>query len=515
MWLAPLAVGLALRVVVWRVERPLWLDEAITAAVALAPPPLGDAALARWDLHPRLFASTLGALFDTTPRPSPLWLRLPSLLASAAAIPVIATAAAPFGLPVARAAAWSMALAAPALMYGAEARPYAFALLGAAGALAAITRDRPTLAVAATAWSLTSTWTGWLMAAAQWTVASRRLRAGILLGALAAAWEAWQILPLQLAAQRVDLRAGHLAPWVADGVAPLDLARLARLPVDAVAALGWGVGASGGARAIGFGAGAACLLAVSAMRRSRREPGASTPDAASAIQRPQVDPGASTPAAASAIGRSPRETGASTPSPGQPVPLAPAVDPQLPARVLLAQLAALAIASAAGWHPLGPTRHAIGLLPALVLALAIAAPRAAVVGSALGAAAWLARGPRLPTEDVAAAIDAVPAGIPLHVDASALPQALWSRPDHPDLARWTSDQADPADFDAADFAWRAPVAPAPDGGPRAVVTVRRGLGDPRYAEVLAVWRDAGWRATAIVRPDGVVTLELRPAPPDP
>lgn len=203
---APIAVGAALRLAAWAGPRPLWMDEAISALAATSAHPWQ--AIATTDLHPPLGVALLGLASSLSHDERVL--RLPSLLASVAAIPLLAQAAADWVDPRARVpAAWLMALCAPAVLYAGEARPYALGLMGVTAVLAsghATARVR----VLATALALSALWGAWPVVAAVGCIRRDRVIAGVIAaGAVLAA----PLLLAQHAHQGADLAHGFLAPW--------------------------------------------------------------------------------------------------------------------------------------------------------------------------------------------------------------------------------------------------------------------------------------------------------------
>lgn len=207
--------------------RPLWLDEALTATIAAAPD-LFATSLAD-DLHPPLLALLLRP-FALLHAPDPL-MRLPSLLASVAAVPAAAWAARRWALtdPLPTVAALAAAALPPAVLYAGEARPYALTvllltLLLGESAAPRLARWLPLAALCAL--SQHGSWPVLLAAALAAPAPARRL-AG--LAALAALLLPTVLLP-QLAGER--LGDGALGPWMwtTGQLVPFTLRRTVELP---------------------------------------------------------------------------------------------------------------------------------------------------------------------------------------------------------------------------------------------------------------------------------------------
>lgn len=203
---APIAVGAVARLAVWGAPRPLWMDEAITALAATSPHPLD--AIATTDLHPPLGAALIGLAAAGSHEERVL--RLPSLLASVAAIPLLARAAGDWVGPHARIpAAWLMALCPPAVLYAGEARPYALGLMGVTAVLACA-QAAPRVRALATTLALGALWGAWpVVAAVAWIRRDRVIAGVVAAGAVVAA----PLLLAQRAHQGDDLTHGFLAPW--------------------------------------------------------------------------------------------------------------------------------------------------------------------------------------------------------------------------------------------------------------------------------------------------------------
>lgn len=254
-------LGLALRAP-GLVDRPLWLDEAVTWQVAAAEEPWRMSAEA--DLQPPWAALLARPAAAAVP-----WsVRLPSFVASVVSIPLAFLAGRIVGAPMALAA---LAAAHPALVaYGREGRPYALAAAGLWLLLAVPTgRWAALAALVASPW----TWTSAPLVAAigvarrQPAVAAVAVAVGV--AGLPMAWVQWARRGAEHAA-RHDLPAGawevvtglgRLLGWAATGLRLPDawaLGGLVVLPLvwrsEVVAALAAGVAlAVGGAAPLDAG----------------------------------------------------------------------------------------------------------------------------------------------------------------------------------------------------------------------------------------------------------------------
>ncbi len=203
---APIAVGALLRLLAWGAPRPLWMDEAISAVAATSPHPWE--AIATTDLHPPAGVALLALMARLSHEE--LVLRLPSLLASVATIPMLARSARHWvGGAASVPAAWLIALCPPAVLYAGEARPYALGLLGVTAVLACADASNRVRALAAAA-ALSALWGAWpVVAAVAWVRRDRVLATTL----AAAAVFATPLLIAQHAHQGADLAHGFLAPW--------------------------------------------------------------------------------------------------------------------------------------------------------------------------------------------------------------------------------------------------------------------------------------------------------------
>jgi hypothetical protein len=354
--------GLALRIVPM-IGRPLWLDEALQVHVATAHHLLG--ALARWDLHPPLSALLTRAV--SWLGDDDLTLRLPSLLASLATIPLAAWAARGWASSAAASfAAASATVLPPLVLYAGEARPYAVGVCLLTAFVGAIGHRLPLAAAGVGTLAVLAQYGAWPVVAVGGVVAVRRDGRPWpwLLPTLAAAGLATTLLPAQLAHQGAGLSSGFLADAF---FTPLTFPRW--LATQPTTLLGWYLTGTNGRTAAGLGAALLVLLAVGA--RGRRA------DALTVL--------AWGPAAA------------------------------------LVALAGL------GLHPLGPTRHALVLLPGLLVWGARRVgerPTLAAVTVGVLAGGGLLVSPSLPREDapgLVAALDDLDE-LPVLADASAAPQ---------------------------------------------------------------------------------------------
>lgn len=247
---APIAVGALLRLAVWADARPLWLDEAISALAATSAHPWQ--AIATTDLHPPLGVALIWLASSISHDERVL--RLPSLLASVAAIPLLARAAGDWVDPRARlAAAWLMALCAPAILYAGEARPYALGLMGVTAVLAS-GRASPRARGLAASVALGALWGAWpVVAAVAWHRRDRTIAFVLAAGAALAA----PLLLAQHAHQGAGLAHGFLAPWFP----PAEVWRWPWFFLrGAVELLGWDATATHSRRALVAGAALALLL---------------------------------------------------------------------------------------------------------------------------------------------------------------------------------------------------------------------------------------------------------------
>ncbi|HEY9291669.1 MAG TPA: glycosyltransferase family 39 protein, partial [Microlunatus sp.] len=128
LWIA-LALGIALRVIV---TRSIWVDEAISIQQAQLPYSEMIRTLRDDDVHPPLFHTILWALVHLTGSTAEIVVRLPSLIAGTACIPVsYAMAKDLWGRRTAIVAAYVVAVAPVAVWYSQEARMYGLWMLGA------------------------------------------------------------------------------------------------------------------------------------------------------------------------------------------------------------------------------------------------------------------------------------------------------------------------------------------------------------------------------------------------
>lgn len=182
-------------------------------------------------------------------------------------------------------------------------------------------------------------------------------------------------------------------------------------------------------------------------------------------------------------------TGSSSPlalAPGLAALPALLVRPDARGRVVLASVAVVALAAVGGLYPLGPVRHGLVLLPAIVLATA---PRlrpgpAAALGAAMLACATI-RAPGVPVHDVPALLaelDREGTTGPVWVDpVLSWPVLRYGPPDGAVLGRWGE--------------------PWPDHG--WILTTGDGPGDLRAEGVRALWRgDGGGAGRRADRPEG-------------
>lgn len=128
LWLA-MALGIGLRVVV---TRSIWVDEAISIQQAQLPYPDMINTLKNDDVHPPLFHTILWALVHLTGSTAEYIVRLPSLLAGTACIPIsYAMAKDLWNRRTAVVAGFVVAVAPVAVWYSQEARMYGLWMLGA------------------------------------------------------------------------------------------------------------------------------------------------------------------------------------------------------------------------------------------------------------------------------------------------------------------------------------------------------------------------------------------------
>lgn len=104
-------------------------------------------------------------------------------------------------------------------------------------------------------------------------------------------------------------------------------------------------------------------------------------------------------------------------------------------------VATVALAAVAGWYPLGPVRHGLVLLPAVVLAVAPRVrPAPAIAACVALLAATLARGPGVPFHDVPAllaTLEARRAGEPVWIDPMlSWPVRRYGIPEGAAFGRW-------------------------------------------------------------------------------
>lgn len=456
-------------------DRPLWSDEALgllhaTGRVAAVPGPVAV------DLQPPGWTALLGLWAAL--HPGDAWLRTLPGLAGLATVPILAWSLAPWRRPRATATALGLVvLGGPWVLYAGEVRPYALLLAGASGWLGAVARGRTGPLVAWGALLLGTSWSaGPLVAAGLLTTAGvpgppgtasatgrRRavLRAAGTLALLTLALALGALAP-QLGATR-PLADGPLARWMGWPDGPWALLE------RTVGVLGHPLTGTAGPRAVAAGL-LVLGLGAAATRASRR---ATDPE-------PPTADGLAIPAVLAAL-----------------------------------TAGGLALASLAGLHPFGPTRHVLGLAPAVLTALALAldqaGPRWTRRGGALLAAVlaamWTLRPPTLPVQEVPTVMAEVaadrtacctpPTGRPggtVWVDAPAVPAVAWYGRDDPSL--WTPDGRG-----WGPWVWRRPAVLPQHVADRAA-TVREplwvvGTSSPGHDQT--TWRrlltDAGLRVT--------------------
>ena len=211
--LLALTVGGAMLRLPGLASRPLWMDEALTMAVARAPDPW--AAMAQDDLHPPLFAWLMRGMMSVSHAEA--WLRAPSFLASVLMIPLAWWAARAWGRSGLAAATWAC-VCPPLVVYASEARPYALGAALILAVLAAVPSGSAmalTLLGVAAASTLYGAWPVVLVAGAVFagrTPGVTRFVPIVTSGAVMAAL-AGTLVPAQRAAQGADLVGGKFNPW--------------------------------------------------------------------------------------------------------------------------------------------------------------------------------------------------------------------------------------------------------------------------------------------------------------
>lgn len=361
--------GLALRIP-GLLDRPLWLDEAVQVGVATAPDLRH--ALVNDDLHPPLLALLLRGWLAVSHHPG--WVRLPSFLASLATIPLAYLAAARWNPrdPVRAglaAATWTVVLP-PLVVYASEARPYALVGMWAMALVALVPRGQLLTATVVAVLASATHYGAWPLAWCALVLAGRghAAPARVTASLVLAAVQTALIAGLvvpQRAGPGAGLTEGSLAPWFGAS----EGSWVWRGPLGA---LGWFV--TGRAGTVGLVAGV--LLAVVLVGLV-------------------------------ATARTPRRLG-------------------LLVGVPAAMLAGGALA---GVYPLGATRHALVLLPPLVVWVAVATATARATWSAPVLAAVMfatTLSPRPPVQRVAAAIGD---RRPVVADGSASPIVRWYGPE--------------------------------------------------------------------------------------
>lgn len=420
--------------------RPLWLDEAIQAVVSSAPDRWHQ--LGAHDMHPPLLSWMLGPILVLSP--TELALRLPSYLAWLATLPAMAWAAHTWEQPRAALPAALLVAASPHLVfYATEGRPYALAVLLVTLALALVpTRHTGPLTVVLTLAVLSQYGTWPLVLVAGTLHAWRQPGAPrvrwlpLALAALTMVALLVTLVPSQRAAQGQGLTEGALAAWM---WTPTTL--VPWLWQGLLGFAGWSATGSYARIAPWFGLGVVALWGLLA-RRGVRDP-------------------------LSALAFVP--------------------------------LFGLVVAAGLSLYPLGPTRHALVLVPALILWTVTRVHRArwwaaVAVLPLLVLSRWGAPAPS--EEHVQALVDGLDA--PVVLDASTAFAADWYGIDGPRLP-WVRGARLSQALDTA----------APSGRFWLVV------GQPRFdisADVRR-WARRAHRRTGDVRTaPGVWALPMDPAP---